>query len=281
MANSAKQVSAPALIVFELQNNTVVNRFVLPDDVLRDTSVFTSIVVDIIGKGCKDAYAYITDMGSNAIVVYSLTDNTAWRIEHPHFNFDPNAGIYKVGGIDFYWNDGVSSAALSRPKKDGYRDLYLHPTSSTKQFKMSTKLLRNKNAAPEDIIEGVEVVGDRGPKSQATACDFDLTTNVLFFTQVSKNGFGCWNVERPFIKEFTPIVMKDCSLMEFPNDIKVDHEGNLWVLSDRQARFLYEAMDFNQVNFRVLTAPIAQVIQGTPCEKNKSNFCFFKRMKIK
>lgn len=59
-------------------------------------------------------------MGSNAIIVYSMQDKEGWRVEHPYFKFDPLAGVYKVGGIDFYWNDGVSSATLSKPNKDGY-----------------------------------------------------------------------------------------------------------------------------------------------------------------
>lgn len=70
-------------------------------------------------KDCKDAHAYITDMGSNAVIVYSLARKDAWRVEHPYFSFDPFAGEYKVGGVEFYWNDGVSSAALSSIKKGG------------------------------------------------------------------------------------------------------------------------------------------------------------------
>lgn len=31
-----------------------------------------------------------------------------------------------------------------------------------------------------------QIIGDRGPKSQATACDIDPATNVLFYTQVGK-----------------------------------------------------------------------------------------------
>lgn len=75
-------------------------------------------VVDV-NKNCTDSYAYITDMGSNAIVVYSLSRKDSWRVEHPFFSFDPFAGSYKVGGVEFYWNDGVSSAALTGAKKDG------------------------------------------------------------------------------------------------------------------------------------------------------------------
>ncbi|XP_049700777.2 L-dopachrome tautomerase yellow-f2 [Helicoverpa armigera] len=274
MSTDVKQVSDPAVLVFDLNNDSLLKKHIFKEEVLADTSVLTSIAVEIVGKNCDEAYAYITDMGSNAIVVYSLKDDDAWRVENHYFHFDPHAGVYKVGGIDFYWSDGVSSGALSQPKKDGYCDLYLHPTSSTKQFRMSTKLLRDKDAPKEDIFNGVEIIGDRGPKTQATACDIDPATNVLFYTQVCKNGLGCWNLDKPFSRENTPLILSDCNLMEFPNDVKADKDGNLWILSDRQSRFLYEAMDFGQVNFRVLTAPTSTLIQGTPCDRRS----FFTRL---
>ncbi|XP_022814209.1 L-dopachrome tautomerase yellow-f2-like isoform X2 [Spodoptera litura] len=267
MSMDVKQVTQPSVLVFNLKTDELIKKFVLDENVLRDSSVLTSIAVEIVGKNCAKSYAYITDMGSNAIIVYSMDDNDAWRVENHYFHFDPHAGVYKVGGIDFYWSDGVSSGTLSQPKKDGYCDLYLHPTSSTKQFRMSTRLLRNKDAPKEDIFNGVEIIGDRGPNSQATSCDIDPSTNVLFYTQVCKNGLGCWNLNKQFNDANTPLILSDCNLMEFPNDVKADREGNLWILSDRQSRFLYEAMDFDQVNFRVLTAPTATLIQGTACEK--------------
>ncbi|CAH1640453.1 unnamed protein product [Spodoptera littoralis] len=274
MSMDVKQVTQPSVLVFNLKTDELIKKFVLDENVLRDSSVLTSIAVEIVGKNCAKSYAYITDMGSNAIIVYSMDDNDAWRVENHYFHFDPHAGVYKVGGIDFYWSDGVSSGTLSQPKKDGYCDLYLHPTSSTKQFRMSTRLLRNKDAPKEDIFNGVEIIGDRGPNSQATSCDIDPSTNVLFYTQVCKNGLGCWNLNKQFNDANTPLILSDCNLMEFPNDVKADREGNLWILSDRQSRFLYEAMDFDQVNFRVLTAPTATLIQGTACEKRS----FFSRI---
>ncbi|XP_035435689.1 L-dopachrome tautomerase yellow-f2 isoform X2 [Spodoptera frugiperda] len=269
MSMDVKQVTQPSVLVFNLKTDELIKKFVLDENVLRDTSVLTSIAVEIVGKNCAcgKSYAYITDMGSNAIIVYSMDDDDAWRVENHYFHFDPHAGVYKVGGIDFYWSDGVSSGTLSQPKKNGYCDLYLHPTSSTKQFRMSTRLLRDKDVPKEDIFNGVEIIGDRGPNSQATSCDIDPSTNVLFYTQVCKNGLGCWNLNKEFNDINTPLILSDCNLMEFPNDVKADREGNLWILSDRQSRFLYEAMDFDQVNFRVLTAPTSTLIQGTACEK--------------
>lgn len=70
--------------------------------------------------GCANAYAYVTDMGSNAIIVYHMTTEDSWRVENHYFHFDPHAGLYRVGGIDFYWSDGISATALSSTKKDGF-----------------------------------------------------------------------------------------------------------------------------------------------------------------
>ncbi|CAG5043102.1 unnamed protein product [Parnassius apollo] len=202
-------------------------------------------------------------MGSGAIIVYDLRNDMTWRIESPLFQHQQIASVYKIGGVEFFWNDGVSSVALSQKKREGYRDLYCHSTSSTKLLRISTKLLRNPYVNPEEIRNGIKIVGEQG--SQSTACDYDAGTNVLFFTQLSKNGVGCWNLDRKFTEENTPLLVSDCNVLEYPNDIKVDPDGNVWILSDRQSRFLYDQMNFEQTNFRVLTARASTLISGSRC----------------
>lgn len=54
--------------------------------------------------------------------------------------------------------------------------------------------------------------------------------------------------------------------MVFPNDIKVDANGNLWVLSDKLPVYMYSQLDPNDVNFRILTAPVREAIRGTACD---------------
>ncbi|KAI8438696.1 hypothetical protein MSG28_011112 [Choristoneura fumiferana] len=156
MASQVRQIADPAIFVFDLTNDKLIHKYVFRDDELKDCSVLTSIrsenteagkafhslnirpdnegraktlcvkfkdadnikVVDESG-GRNNTFAYITDMGASALVVYSLAENCAWRVEHPLFKFDPDAGVYRVGGVDFYWSDGVSSATLAPPLRDG------------------------------------------------------------------------------------------------------------------------------------------------------------------
>lgn len=58
----------------------------------------------------------------------------------------------------------------------------------------------------------------------------------------------------------------DQTALEFPNDLKIDSEGNLWVLSDRMPRFLYKELMPEEDNFRILTGSTEDLIKGTPCE---------------
>lgn len=62
------------------------------------------------------------------------------------------------------------------------------------------------------------------------------------------------------------MVDSDQTALEFPNDLKVDAEGNLWVLSDRMPRFLYKELVPQEENFRILTGSTESLIKGTPCE---------------
>lgn len=62
------------------------------------------------------------------------------------------------------------------------------------------------------------------------------------------------------------MVDSDQTALEFPNDLKVDSDGNLWVLSDRMPRFLEEKMDYHDDNYRILTGSTDSLIKGTPCD---------------
>lgn len=60
-------------------------------------------IVDTSATNCDNAFAYIPDLGSYAVVVYSLKDNKSWRVKHHYFHFDPLSGNYNVAGINFQW----------------------------------------------------------------------------------------------------------------------------------------------------------------------------------
>ncbi|XP_026739746.1 L-dopachrome tautomerase yellow-f2-like [Trichoplusia ni] len=264
---AGNQVNGPSIVIFDLKTDQLIHRYQCKASDMKEDSFFANIVVDVTKDTCDDAYAYIPDLGGYGVVVYSLKQDDSWRITHHYFHFEPLAGSYNVSGIEFQWTDGVFGLALSEPREDGYRTMFFHAFSSTKEFCVSTELLRNYNHIDKlEAFHDFKLLGDRGQNTQSAASFYDPKTHVLFYTQVNRNGIACWNSKKPYTIDNNPLIVSNPELFEFPNDMKVDDEGTLWVLTDKLARFLYRTIDPNQVNYRILSIDTKKAVEGTACE---------------
>lgn len=72
-----------------------------------------------------------------------------------------------------------------------------------------------------DFLCSLQFEGNKGDKSQASASSLDLKTNVLFFTQLQKDGIACWNTKKDLTPENVALVAEDHEKIVFPNDLKV------------------------------------------------------------
>nr|CAI5851380.1 unnamed protein product [Callosobruchus analis] len=145
-----KQVSPPAIVIFDLNTDKVIRRYNLkPEDIKGDDSFFANIVVDMQPGKCDDAFAYIPDLGGYGIVVYSYKDNDSWRVKHNFFHFDPLQGDMTVGGVNFQWTDGVFGLALGNADNNGDRKVFFHPLASTMEFSVNSRVLKNKTVATD------------------------------------------------------------------------------------------------------------------------------------
>lgn len=54
--------------------------------------------------------------------------------------------------------------------------------------------------------------------------------------------------------------------MIFPADVKVDADQNVWMISDRMPNFLIDTLDFTDINFRIFTARLDDLIADTICD---------------
>lgn len=207
-------------------------------------------------------------MGAYAVIVYSFEDNRAHRIKHNYFHFDPLNGDFNVDGINFQWTDGVFGMALGPMNTDGSRDVYFHALASTKEFKVSNLVLRNESYAnSRAAYTEFKYVGDRCVNGQATSEVYDKNTGVIFYTQVQKDAIGCWNINDEYTPDTQGLVDSDSNALVFPNDMKIDSESNLWILSDKMPTYLYHNLDTNILNFRILTGKAQNLIEGTVCKK--------------
>ncbi|XP_063921680.1 protein yellow [Zophobas morio] len=261
-----KQVTPQAIVVFDLKTDKLLRRYNLKEHDYKDDSFFANIVVDVDPSKCDEAFAYIPDLGAYGMVVYSWKENDSWRVKHNYFHFDPLKGDFNVGGVNFQWTDGVFGLALGPRLENGDRTLYFHPLASTREFSVSTNVLKNKTIATDPHNYYLfKIEGNRGDLTQASASDFDEKANVLFLTQINKDGVACWNPKKPLSAQNLGLVVQDKEALVFTNDIKLDAERNLWILSDKLPVFLYRELDSSQTNYRILKAPVDELIKGSVC----------------
>ncbi|XP_065095002.1 L-dopachrome tautomerase yellow-f2-like [Ochlerotatus camptorhynchus] len=260
------QHATPSLAIFDLFSDKLIRRHYFPKSLLKEDSFFANVIIDADRGDCNNAFAYVPDLGGYQVIVYSFNEDKSWRVKHNFFHFDPLSGDYNIGGVNFQWTDGVFGMAVGKRLRDGTKPIYFHAFSSTKEFMVSNKILQNEtySQSPESYYD-YKLMGDRGPNSQSSAEFYDPETGIIFYTQVNKDGIGCWNTARPLTQDTQGLVDSDSDALVFPNDLKVDTEGNLWVLSDRLPMFIFTSLDPVEYNYRILTGPISDIIKGTPC----------------
>lgn len=58
--------------------------------------------------------------------------------------------------------------------------------------------------------------------------------------------------------------------MLFPNDLKVDRESNLWLLTDKLPTHIYKKLNYNEINYRIFKGAAMELVKGTSCEVKAS-----------
>ncbi|CAH1122189.1 unnamed protein product [Ceutorhynchus assimilis] len=261
-----KVLGSPAILIYDLNTDQLLKRYNLKHEDLKQDSFFANIIIDVDKNKCEEAFAYIPDLGGYGIVVYSLKDDDSWRFKHNYFHFDPLHGDFNVGGVNFQWTDGVFGLALGTPDQQGFRTVFFHPLASLNEFSVNSAVLRNKTLTSDPhIYYEFKLEGFKGDKSQTSASVFDQKSNTLFLTQLNKDGIACWNPKKALEPENVALFVSDKEKLIFTNDIKIDSDRNLWILSDKMPQFIYHELDGNQVNYRILKVKVDDAIAGTTC----------------
>ncbi|CAH2075380.1 unnamed protein product, partial [Iphiclides podalirius] len=263
----SNQIVGPSLVIFDLKTDELLHRYFFKKSDTKENSFFGNVVVDVDKNTCDNAFAYVADLGRYAVVVYSLKQDDSWRVEHHYFHLDPFGGSFNISGLEFQWSDGVLGLALSEPRENGYRTMFFHALCSTKEFSVSTEVLRNYRQFDRfEVFKKFKLLGDRGLNTQSTSSFYDESKHVLFYTQIARDGLGCWNSQKPYTPENNPLLFSDPELFEFPVDLKLDEEHTMWFLTDRLPRFFYTSLDPNVVNFRLFSINTTEAIEGTTCQ---------------
>ncbi|XP_015172107.1 PREDICTED: protein yellow-like [Polistes dominula] len=245
------------IIVFDLNTDKIIRKYTLKDSDQKPNSFIADLVVDSKPDACEDAYAYLSDFSGYGLVVYSWAKNDSWRIEHNYFYFDPLHGDYNISGYNFQWTDGLFGLALTPFQVDGYRTLYFHAMSGITEFYVSTKVLQDDTLILSNNYHAFHVAGNKGPKSQGPSSVIDQNTRIAYFTQVQKNGIGCWDTDLKLTPETFILIGQDNETMAYPNDLAIDNDSRkLYVLSDNLPKFEHSNLSKKESNYFITVASL-------------------------
>lgn len=174
-------------------------------------------------NNCANAFAYLADVGSYAVVVYSLKTNRSWRVSHHFFYFEPQRGYFDFGESRiFNWPDGVFSLALSDKLGDGSKLVYFHAAASTKQFTVPNTVLQSETYSQSfAAFTEFKYLGDRGCDTRSTMSVYDSNSKVLFWANIDKNAINCYDTTTCLNPSTLRTFDRDQEVLQFPSDIKV------------------------------------------------------------
>ncbi|KAJ8889535.1 hypothetical protein PR048_009034 [Dryococelus australis] len=276
LMTGAKFICPPQVLVFDLRTSRLLRRYRIPKKDLGGHSLLINIAVDIRPRGnsCKDTFAYIADVTDHGLVVYDASRNMSWRVTSEVFDPSPSATHFTIAGESFDLTDGLFGLALS-PIKAGDRTLYLHSLARFRESWVSTSIVRkeslfvdNTSAAAAEIHESS---GTRPSQTAATAMNKNA---VLFFSLLSNMTLNCWNSHLPYSRDNLVELARDENTLQFVSGMKVvrDRAGKetLWALSCRFQKLMTGSFNTREVNFRIMTAPVADLMRGTSCDVLRS-----------
>lgn len=79
-------------------------KYEVPYNQYQNTSWFISPMAEIesFDHNCINTWLYIADTNAPSLLVYSLRQNTSWRIQDRSFDPDPNYNVYSIGGLGIF-----------------------------------------------------------------------------------------------------------------------------------------------------------------------------------
>lgn len=268
IGNTTQNVCPYALNVFDLATDRRIRRYEFQPEDTNPNTFIANIAVDI-GKNCEDAYAYFSDELGYGLISYSWEQNKSWRFAHSFFFPDPLRGDFNIAGLNFQWGEeGIFGITLSPIQNDGFRILYFSPLASHREFSVSTRILRDSTRLEESFHDFNYFKEERAGNAHTTSRVMS-ETGIQLFNLIDQNAVGCWDSATSYEPKNHGIVDRDDETMVFPADVKIDETNTVWVISDRMPVFLIAELDYTDINFRIFSAPLDNLLQGTVCSQRR------------
>ncbi|CAG9786187.1 unnamed protein product [Diatraea saccharalis] len=261
-----RQLCPPTLFAIDLKTDTVLNRYPIPQEFVLQNSLITNIIVDSRDALCDDVHVYIADAWRFGLIVFRAADAAFWRFNHYSFYPEPLLSNYTLHGLNYQWSDGLFGMSLGK-YQNGDRPLYYHSMSSSLEFVVSTSVIRNPSRVSDSVSEFKLLGESRGADGQVSAAAVDRN-GIMFFNLISKDSIGCWNTNKPYLRENLYIVARNNATLVFPNDLRIDHEvpQTVWIITNRLPFYQFNLIDPNKYNYRVMFLDPVAAVQHNVCD---------------
>nr|NP_001299494.1 uncharacterized protein LOC106126017 precursor [Papilio xuthus]BAM18225.1 yellow-f4 [Papilio xuthus] len=255
-----KQIQPPAIVVYDLKTDKQLFRYELKSTDLvneRSSAGLTSITIEVDKKSCNNAYAYINDLATEGMIVFSLKDMDSWRLDHRSFVHDERAMNFTAAGYVINWKDGLFSITLTDPDVNGKRKAFYHPLVSTQEFSINTELLKDKTK----FLGHNTYIGERGNNTQSGSHDYHVPSRTIFYANVAQDAILCWNIDTEMTPENVAIVAQDHKKLAYISDLKVIGD-EIYVLVNQIPKFIYSRFETEEYNYLIHRYRVFDLILG-------------------
>lgn len=259
-------ICPPQLLAFDLKTSKLLERVTIAHDVaVNSTSgrgYLVTPIVQTFGDRCEETYVYMADVDGYALLFYNHNTQTTQRFTSSALVYDPqlSSTTYTIGAHSFRSNDGPLGMAISPLTQT----LYFSPMSSHKMGSIQTEAVIK--ATNNDLpFKEYKNVFHTQSSAKAMTCE-----GTLFLGLVNNTAIGCWNEFTPLEEQNIFVISHNSETLQFASGMKVKTglfpgTEKLLVLTNRYQRKATGTMNYNDTNFRILSASVRQLIIGTPC----------------
>ncbi|XP_059611730.1 L-dopachrome tautomerase yellow-f2-like [Phlebotomus argentipes] len=276
--NTTYLIKNPTLTVIGIPSNgcktrnfPIIRLAEFPDSIAaRGSYGFMVSTLDYQESGsCDDLFVYIANAFSSYLTVYDYKNDDFWYFDHETF-FPVIAESHFVFDRTYYYDLplGMYSIALGYADKYGDRTAYYTTVASTAQYKVSTRVLKDRRRSPTNYNnDDFSIMGHRGCGHESCRTAIDYAHGVMFYAEVQSNQIRCWKINKPLNPDNVDVVYESDDLL-YGINIFIDSWGYLW-FHTCYIPILFtsdEPLNLQNINSRTFRMRVTDAIRGTICE---------------
>ncbi|XP_012262887.2 major royal jelly protein 2-like [Athalia rosae] len=268
-------VCPPRIRAFSSKNDELVKDVLIPSKFSKQIGRtgkggnFEIQAVETHGDYCDQLWVYFSDVESNVLLIFN--GKKIWRIRNSVFAGNDEGSNFEVAGERFYLKRGLSKSAISPPGFLKNDILLVGAFSSQNGYAIELKDLHDSCTGSEPTY--YKLTSLKMNISQGIAKYWSEKTGVFVESYASESMIACWNIENYLEASNVGILAQNSTTLQFVTSVKIVKDPyrdteRLVVLSNRFQKYILGTMNFDEINYRILSGDFSTLIKGTVCEPN-------------